>query len=284
LEIGIAPIIVQRHTESKMKLSEDCLAVEEPMEIRLDFSVEGERRQQSLSITMRTPGADFELAAGFLFTEGVIQKKQDILRISHCGPALSHLGHSNVVKVELAEGVTLNLKSLERNFYTTSSCGVCGKSSVEALKTQNPFSLRMKEEVLPLRFPKSEVPLLADRLREAQRVFDSTGGLHASGFFHSDGTLHSAREDVGRHNALDKLIGNALLAGALPLSQFLLMLSGRISFELVQKAAMAGIPIIAAVGAPSSLALELAKEMNITLLGFVRGHRFNVYNRPERLQ
>lgn len=284
MEIGIAPIIVQRHTESKMKLSEDCLAVEEPMEIRLDFSVEGERRQQSLSITMRTPGADFELAAGFLFTEGVIQKKQDILRISHCGPALSHLGHSNVVKVELAEGVTLNLKSLERNFYTTSSCGVCGKSSVEALKTQNPFSLRMKEEVLPLRFPKSEVPLLADRLREAQRVFDSTGGLHASGLFHSDGTFHSAREDVGRHNALDKLIGNALLAGALPLSQFLLMLSGRISFELVQKAAMAGIPIIAAVGAPSSLALELAKEMNITLLGFVRGHRFNVYNRPERLQ
>lgn len=274
-------------------LLDDRLAVEEPLEIRLDYpnniaaieSGSKPRVQKSVSITMRTPGNDSELALGFLFTEGLIDNADQVTDVAHCGPALSHLGHSNVMKVVLTgSGFSdAQLKSLERNFYTTSSCGVCGKSSIDALKTQNKFTTALTRETGPL-VSKKTLLSLPDTLRTAQAVFDSTGGLHASGLFTSDGELVSLREDVGRHNALDKVIGDAFQQRKLPLSNSILMLSGRISFELVQKAMMAGIRFIAAVGAPSSLAVELAKETDMTLVGFLRGSNFNVYNGEWRLK
>ncbi|RYZ75920.1 MAG: sulfurtransferase FdhD, partial [Proteobacteria bacterium] len=202
-----------------------------------------------------------------------------------CGPALSYLGHSNVMKVVL-EGSGFSesqLKSLERNFYTTSSCGVCGKSSIDALKTQNKFTTYLNRQSGPT-VSKKVLIALPDTLRKAQAVFESTGGLHASGLFSAEGELLSLREDVGRHNALDKVIGDAFLRRQLPLENVVLMLSGRISFELVQKASMAGIRFIAAVGAPSSLAVELAKETDMTLVGFLRGDNFNVYSGDWRLK
>jgi FdhD protein len=259
----------------------DVLAVEEPLEIRLDFDENGTRKQKSISITMRTPGNDFELAAGFLFTEGILAHAKDISDIAYCGPALPALGHSNVLKVTLAQNEGLNLKSLERHFYTSSSCGVCGKASIDALKTQNKYS-QVTDAGGPF-FAKELIPRLPEKLRASQEVFEATGGLHASALFNVQGELLSVREDVGRHNALDKVLGAAFLKNQLPLDQALLLVSGRVSFELVQKASMAGIRILAAVGAPSSLALELAREMNMTLLGFVRGERFNIYHGAWRL-
>ncbi len=253
----------------------DVLAVEEPLEIRLSYEANQILQQKSISITMRTPGHDFELAAGFLFTEGLIQFKSDVTAITYCGPALSHLGHSNTVKVELAPGRVLDLKSLERHFYTSSSCGVCGKSSIEALKTKNLFS-QVRDSSGPSLSSKM-ILSLPEKLRAAQTIFDQTGGLHASALFSAKGELIALREDVGRHNALDKLIGAAFLQDQIPLRESALLLSGRISYELVQKASMAGIRLIAAVGAPSSLALELAQEMNMTLIGFIRGQKFNIY-------
>lgn len=259
----------------------DQLAVEEPLEIRVDFPLDaaGENRhQKSVSITMRTPGADAELAVGFLFTEGLVESTSDVISAEHCGPKLSYLGHSNVIKVILSSGSfnTDKLKSLERNFYTTSSCGVCGKASIDALKTQNRFTQNLTKDDGPNVLQHTLLGL-PDRLRQAQAAFDSTGGIHASGLFTESGELISLKEDVGRHNALDKLVGEALLKGRLPLTNSVLMLSGRISFELVQKASMAGIRFIAAVGAPSSLAVDLAKETDMTLVGFLRGSTFNVY-------
>ncbi|MBC7466453.1 MAG: formate dehydrogenase accessory sulfurtransferase FdhD [Bdellovibrio sp.] len=260
----------------------DVLAVEEPLEIRLDFEKNNQREQKSISITMRTPGNDFELACGFLFTEGILTGPEDITEIKHCGPILKHLGHSNVVKITLEKNDKLNLKSLDRHFYTSSSCGVCGKTSIDALKTQNKYSQVNDDQGAV--FSKELIPLLPQKLRAAQDVFEATGGLHASAFFSTDGTLISLKEDVGRHNALDKIIGEAFLAKKLPLDQVLLLVSGRVSFELVQKASMAGIRTIAAVGAPSSLALELAREMNMTLIGFVREQRFNIYHGEWRIK
>lgn len=275
----------------------DSLAVEEPLEIRLDYVDDlstGHRKQKSVSITMRTPGADPELAVGFLFTEGLIQNRDDVINVAHCGPKLAHLGQSNVIKVQLApsEGVLRRLKNLDRNFYTTSSCGVCGKSSIEALKTLNQYNCRIFDtaetrsaDPTSRRFTVARKLLstLPEKLREGQAVFDRTGGLHASGLFSSSGQLLTIQEDVGRHNALDKLIGDAYLRNRLPLSNAILMLSGRISFELVQKASMAGLKFIAAVGAPSSLAVELAHEMDMTMVGFLRGPSFNLYCGERRL-
>ena len=291
METGIASIQVKKYSRSKQGgtqgqviLFDDKVAIEEPLEIRLDFEDTGRRTQKSISMTMRTPGSDFELAAGFLLTEGVIAQSSDIVNITYCGKVVPYLGHSNTVKVELAPHVELKMKSLERNFYTTSSCGVCGKASVDALKTQNQFTRDLSSGLVDSEFPLELISQLPDRLRAAQKVFDSTGGLHASGLFTASGELISAKEDVGRHNALDKIIGEALLQRRLPLTNAILMLSGRISFELVQKAAMAGITLVVAVGAPSSLALELAKQMKMTLIGFARDDRFNVYCGEERLR
>jgi FdhD protein len=252
---------------------QDLLAVEEPLEIRLG--------DKSVSITMRTPGHDFDLAAGFMFTEGILQDAAQIreIRWSHnTNGNLRQVGNS--VTVELNPGVEIDLDRLERHFYTTSSCGVCGKASIEAIEMQGC-------PVLPRNAPlveSSVVHSLSETLRRAQPVFERTGGLHAAGLFSPDGTLQLLREDVGRHNAVDKLIGAEMLAGHTPLGNHLLFVSSRASFELVQKALMGGIPILAAVGAPSSLAVETAQRFNLTLLGFVRDSRFNIYSGASRIQ
>lgn len=256
----------------------DALAIEEPLEIRLEYALGEEQKVQNVSVTMRTPGNDAELAAGFLFTEGIVKNINDITDISHCFIACAE-NKENVILVKLNEGVIPNLQNTARNFYTTSSCGVCGKGSINAIRTVGSFTqqndnIAINNELLYQ---------LPDVLRKQQQVFDATGGLHASALFNLDGELLLIKEDVGRHNALDKLIGSALKKNLLPLNNHILLLSGRASFELIQKAVMAGIKIIAAVGAPSSLAVELAAEFEITLAGFLRNRRFNIYTAGHRI-
>lgn len=277
------------HSSSDSEDRADVLAIEEPLEIRIGLNEKGRLTHKPISITMRTPGNDAELAAGFLFTEGIIRHPGHINQIRHCGLKIgkgdglierTSALNSNTIRVDLNDGINVDLKRLERNFYTTSSCGVCGKSSIEALHTG-------VQHIAAADMPKVASDLihkLPDLLRDSQTVFDWTGGLHASALFNIDGTLEIVREDVGRHNALDKVIGAKFLAGELPLDDKVLMVSGRASFELVQKALMAGIPILAAVGAPSSLAVELAREFGMTLIGFVRDCRFNIYTGEQRLQ
>lgn len=258
----------------------DVLAIEEPLEIRLAYGREGNRTVKNISVTMRTPGHDAELASGFLFTEGIIRSKNDLSTISHCFIACAE-NKENVIQVELAEEAVPKLPESDRNFYTTSSCGVCGKGSIAAIRTVSSYQPLTEDN----HFITEEVLIqLPEILRQHQKVFEATGGLHASALFTPAGQLLLLREDVGRHNALDKLIGAALESEWLPLSHTVLLLSGRASFELIQKAAMAGIRIIAAVGAPSSLAVELAAEFNITLVGFLRQQRFNIYTAAHRIQ
>jgi len=251
----------------------DQLAIEEPFEIQLEHGPVDKRVHKSISVTMRTPGHDWELAAGFLFTEGIIRNNQEILFIEQGDY------DKNKIVVGLQENLDFNIKKLERNFYTTSSCGVCGKSSIDAIKTISLYS--NEPDIICL---KAEMFYrLHDIAKERQTIFGSTGGLHASALFDLAGNFIMLREDVGRHNALDKLIGTALLNEQLPLINNILLLSGRASFELIQKASMAGIKVITAVGAPSSLAVELAKELNITLIGFLRDERFNIYSGEHRI-
>jgi FdhD protein len=250
----------------------DTLVVEEPLEIRVGG--------RALSVTMRTPGDDFDLVTGFLTTEGVCGGVDDIRAIRYCaGATVDGVNTYNVVDVDLAEGVLPPAASLERNFYTTSSCGVCGKASIDAIRTQTRWPVAGDDcTVRP-----ATLSALPDALREAQRVFDRTGGLHAAGLFTADGELRVLREDVGRHNAVDKVIGWAAREGQLPLRGHVLMVSGRVSFELTQKALMAGIPVLAAVSAPSSLAVDLAADVGMTVVGFLRGQTMNVYTAPERI-
>jgi len=256
----------------------DFLAIEEPLEIRLSYGKEEDRKVKSVSITMRTPGNDIELAIGFLFTEGIIQHHIDIKNIHHFE---SLLNPENILIVELNDNVELDLLKLERHFYTSSSCGVCGKASIEAVRTTGKL-IKVKEENT-FKISRDLVYQLPEKLRKSQDVFESTGGLHASALFNLEGNLLLTREDVGRHNALDKLIGTALKQDLLPLNNSILLLSGRASFELIQKAAMAGIKMVAAVGAPSSLAVELASEFDMTLIGFLRNNRFNIYGGKQRV-
>jgi len=246
----------------------DLLAMEEPLEIRL---LHGPQPQQTknLSVTMRTPGNDNELAIGFLFTEGIIKAIDEVISVDHLARC-----SGNKIQITLAEGVNLSQQNLDRNFYTTSSCGVCGKTSIEAVKTVR--SIPADNMLLP-QFLSETILALPSILRSHQQVFDQTGGLHGCGLFTIDAQLILAREDVGRHNALDKLIGASLLQSLFPLYQYLLLLSGRVSFELVQKAWMAGITTIAAIGAPSSLAVQTAEAFGITLVGFLRNNTFNIY-------
>ena len=270
---------------------EDSLAIEEPLEIQLTYGTAIARQTRSISVTMRTPGNDFDLAAGFLMTEGVIQDTNDVQQITYAGDSFNEGAESphsmdalmvgsrqNTVRVDLAANVAVNVGSLQRNFYTTSSCGICGKASLLALRTVCPpraaNHFRMDAQLL-YRLP--------ERLRASQGVFDRTGGLHGAGLFDSEGNLLALREDVGRHNAVDKLIGSEFLADRTPLRNRLLLLSGRASFELLQKALMGGLPMVAAVGAPSSLAVQIAKEFDITLVGFLREDRFNIYHGHERI-
>ena len=255
----------------------DFLAVEEPLEIRLAFEREGEPVVRSISVTMRTPGEDFELAAGFLFNESVLKSRDDVREIRYCVEKSDQ--QYNIVTVQLRPGVVFDEARLRRNFYTTSSCGVCGKDSLDALLVEGCDVLS-----LGLRASPRVISSLDAQLRHAQALFAKTGGLHAAALFDANGKLISLHEDVGRHNALDKLIGTQFLAGKTPLAQNILMVSGRVSFELMQKALMAQIPIIVAVGAPSSLAVELAQQFNITLIGFARGDAFNIYCGAERVK
>jgi len=253
----------------------DFLAAEEPLEIRLLFGQAENRKQQSISVTMRTPGQDYELATGFLFTEGIIENFADIRSIKHCGGL-----NKNVVRVELYEHVAVNIAKLERNFYTTSSCGVCGKASIDAVRTvrrlqHTPSATVNISSTLLLGLP--------GKLRQTQSVFETTGGMHGCALFNTTGNLVLSREDAGRHNAVDKLIGAALQQNLFPLDSYILLLSGRASFELIQKAWMAGIQIIAAVGAPSSLAAGMAIGANITLAGFLHEDGFNIYAHKERI-
>jgi len=256
----------------------DQLAAEEPLEIRLGYGPPTARRRRSLTVTMRTPGDDVELAVGFLFAEGIVRRAADIATAENCGPAVGPRRLRNVVRVELAPGLRVDSKQVARTFLTTSACGLCGKASLQALAYVDHAPVADGTAVRA-----TLIHALPDALRRVQMVFERTGGLHAAALFDHDGRLLDVREDVGRHNALDKLIGARVLADAVPLTNYLVLVSGRAGYELVQKAVAAGVPILAAVGAPSSLAAELARDANVTLLGFVRGGRFNIYSAPQRI-
>lgn len=270
----VEQILIQKINAGAISEATDNVAVEEPLEIRLEYSSPNGRMQKNIAVTMRTPGNDAELAIGFLFTEGIIQNKLAVKQIKE-SPA-----NSNSTLVILEEDIQPTLSNIARNFYSTSSCGICGKASIDSIRTIAQFNtendcVRINAEV----FYNLQV-----QLKKRQTVFEETGGIHACALFDLDGNFILLKEDVGRHNALDKVIGAALLNDQLPLNNALLLLSGRASFELVQKAAMAGITIIAAVGAPSSLAIEMAKEAGITLLGFLRDYRFNIYSGEQRIK
>lgn len=264
-----SPIIRVNQCESKH--TEDTLAIEEPLEIRLGYWEADKYIQKNISITMRTPGNDTYLGCGFLFTEGIIKSSKEIENITSIS--------ENEIILNLNSASLPDLAKLDRHFYTTSSCGVCGKSSIESIKT----TCSIKTSAGNFTVAPSLVYSLPDILRKQQAVFDQTGGLHASALFNLEGKLLFVHEDVGRHNALDKLIGYALEKDMFPLDNHILLLSGRASFELIQKATMAGIKMIAAVGAPSSLAVELAIENDITLIGFLREERFNIYSAAKRV-
>jgi len=264
---GIKTEYIYRERNGVIAQVEDQIAIEEPLEMRiLTDGIE-----KSISVTMRTPTNDAFLAAGFLFTEGIISNQKEIKNITSA---------ENIVTVELASGTKVDVKKVERNFYTTSSCGVCGKSSIDSINTNSQFEISTDVHLIQ----KSILFGLQNILKEQQSLFSLTGGIHAAALFDFTGKLISLQEDVGRHNALDKLIGDAMLKDSLPLKQHLLLLSGRASFELIQKATMAGIPIIAAIGAPSSLAIELAKENGHTLIGFLKKKGFNIYCGYERIE
>ena len=264
----IEEVPILRITETGIHATSDTIAIEAPLEIQISYIEQNRRVKRSLAITMRTPGADWRLAYGFLFTEGIIGKKEDILDYKQIG---------NTIKLILRD--TVQVETTERSFYIHSSCGICGKPSLDSL------------EKITCHYPLPNQPIitstilnqLSDQLRAAQSIFEETGGIHAVGLFDDKGTLLHYEEDIGRHNALDKIIGYGLEKQWLPMRNFILLLSGRISYELVQKASFVGIPIIAAVGAPSSLAVELAIDMDITLIGFLRNNRFNVYSASNRI-
>jgi FdhD protein len=287
---------IDRFDGADSRAMPESLAVEEPLEIRIVYGCAEDRTTKSISVTMRTPGNDAELAVGFLLTEGVLRDANDIDSVASSSSdiadadrgaiaanstdriVLSRREAPNVVTVELAPDISANTAALQRNFYTTSSCGVCGKASLLALRSVCPPRSRNEFTIDAKTLYSSP-----DRLRAAQGIFERTGGLHAAALFDADGAMDSLREDVGRHNAVDKLLGAALLADRIPLRNRLLLLSGRASFELVQKALMGGIPMIASVGAPSSLAVEVAREFDITLVGFLREDHFNVYHGAARI-
>ena len=264
-------ISIAKVRESLRETVDDRVAVEEPLEIRLGFQQDGERMTQAVSITMRTPGDDEELAVGFLFSERIIRSPADVAIVKPCQG-------DNTIRVELEEGVGVDLERLRRHFYTTSSCGVCGKASLDALHVMG-----AEPPDTETRFAKDVLISIPDRVRRAQAIFDETGGLHAAAAFAADGTIVAVREDVGRHNAVDKVVGALFREHRLPAGDLGLMVSGRASFELMQKALVAGMPLMAAVSAPSSLAVELAREFNVTLVGFLRDGSYNVYSGEERI-
>lgn len=271
----VASATVWKVTDENLTEAPDLVAVEEPLEIRLGFGPAHDRQQRPVSVTMRTPGHDEELAMGFLFTEGIIHQRTDIVSCRHCVQDSQKEG--NVLRVELHPDVVIDWARLERNTFTSSSCGLCGKATIDAVMALSPGPVLSDFKLEP-----AILRTLPERVREAQLAFAHTGGIHAAALFDESGKVLLVREDIGRHNALDKLIGAAFWQSWLPLSQYGIFLSGRIGVELVQKSWLAGIPFLAAVGAPSSLAVQMAQEARITLAGFVRDKRFNVYSEPER--
>lgn len=266
------PTTITRMHAGRFVETPDELAIEEPLQIQLLYGSSGNEQRRNLAVTMRTPGNDEDLAVGFLFTEGIISNNSQLIQIIS-----EASGHNTVLAILRGDHVP-DLQTAERNFYVTSSCGVCGKSSIDAVRREIEYPI--SSEPLPL--DASILYQLPDTLRNHQQLFRSTGALHACALF-DNGNLTLLREDVGRHNALDKLIGYAFRHRLLPLHNYILLLSGRASFELVQKAAVAGIKIIAAIGAPSSLAVQLAEEAGITLIGFLKSDRFNIYSGSERI-
>ncbi|WP_128545923.1 formate dehydrogenase accessory sulfurtransferase FdhD [Larkinella soli] len=274
---SLAPTTVRKFSQDQEPEDRpDLLAVEEPLEIRLGYGPVGERMQRSLSVTMRTPGHDEELALGYLFNEQIIRTPDQVVSVRHCVSDADKKG--NVLRVELQPDRPVDWTMLERNGYTSSSCGLCGKTSIEAVQASGLEPLSAAFSINSER-----IHGLPEKLRQAQRAFAYTGGLHAAALFDGEGRIVLVREDIGRHNALDKLIGAAFWQGRTPLASFGVLVSGRVGFELVQKCWTAGVPLLAAVGAPSSLAVEMATEAGMTLLGFVRDNRFNCYSMPDRL-
>lgn len=266
---------IWQHDSSGLRRKTDYLATEEPLEIRLSAGVE----TQTAAITMRTPGNDYELAAGFLLSEGIIHHKDEIVRISYCVGSNADLQEYNSLNVQLRRASLPDLPQLDRHFFTSSACGICGSIMLDDLRERGLVNIQCNERV-----PQPVLLKLPGELRKAQHLFDSTGGLHAAALFDLEGQLLALREDVGRHNALDKLIGWGLLRGNLPFTNKIVMVSGRASYELLQKCVVANAPIFCAVSAPSSLAAELAEDFDITLIGFLRGDRFNVYSGIDRLE
>jgi FdhD protein len=257
----------------------DAVATEEPLGIRLGYSrPDGSRAEEDVSITMRTPGHDEDLALGFLFTEGIVHERSEVQGVVPRGQPDAK-GLVNIVRVDLVPGVVVDFKRLERHFYTSSSCGICGKASIDSVAIQGRFDLREAK----LHMSRDALGKLPRALKQRQSAFEQTGGLHAAGLFDARGRISAVREDVGRHNALDKLIGDALQHDRIPLTEYGILVSGRASFELMQKAKMAGCALVAAVGAPSSLAVEMADEFGMTLVGFLKDGGFNVYSRPDRV-
>ena len=271
-----ATVAVERLGPDSRSPMRDVLAAEDPLEIRIEYGPRKRRTNRAISVTMRTPGYDEELAAGFLYSEGIVRDASDIEGVAGSSPDDQA---RNSVCLRLAPEAEVNTAALNRNFYTTSSCGICGKASLLALQSVCPPRIKNTFEIdsnILFRLPQT--------LRSRQQLFEQTGGLHAAALCTADGSLEAIREDVGRHNAVDKLIGRTVLDDGLPLRDRVLLLSGRASFELLQKALMAGIPLVAAVGAPSSLAVQVAKEFDITLVGFLRSDHFNIYNGAERVR
>jgi FdhD protein len=278
---SVSSVNIKKLVNDQWLVTDDLLAVEEPLEIRLGFGPLDLREELKVSVTMRTPGNDFDLAIGFLFTEGIISSATDILSVKYCTDGNRTENLENIVRVELHPHIDVDASVLQRNFYTASGCGICGKVSIDAIHTV----CRINVDSSDWKLNKDVVLRLNDALRNKQQVFEYTGGIHAAALFDTFGNLIALREDVGRHNALDKLIGHFLMTntGSVIPKHSVLLLSGRASFELLQKAAMAGIQIVCAVGAPSGLAVETAKSFGITLIGFLRDNRFNIYSNPARI-
>jgi FdhD protein len=271
---------ILKYQANHLQAFEDELVSEEPLEIRLAHGPIGQRQEQILSVTMRTPGQDFDLALGFLCAENFISKRADILQWRYIGTQLSDEAQENVILLELAPQLRFDAQALQRHFYASSSCGVCGKAALDMVQVNPNFLLRPA-------WPKVNAHDLLQwpaMLQQSQSLFARTGGIHAAALFSLEGQLVYLREDVGRHNAVDKVIGAALQDQHLPLHNMILLVSGRAGFELVQKALLAGIPLMAAVGAPSSLAVDLAEAHGMTLVGFLRDGRFNVYTGAERIE
>ena len=279
MTVSSLAIKVDKVSNGSLTRAPDHVAVEEPLEIRLGYLTPEGRTTSSVSITMRTPGADADLAIGFLYSESLIHDVGDLAKVEHSGPPAPDSGNHNIIRVDLAPHVGVDIGRLQRHFYTTSSCGVCGKSSLDALQVGGATSLAE----ISTSFEHSVLTAMPEKLRARQATFESTGGLHAAAAFDSQGEIVVVHEDVGRHNAVDKVIGSLLQRGLLPANDLGLIVSGRASFELMQKTLMAGMPLLAAVSAPSSLAVQLAREFDVSLVGFLRGDNFNIYSARERI-